>query len=127
MLVTLPAIIFASTPLGQIYPWTQPMLAMSPEDESPIQSYFLFYTLLIGSFIVLLLYGVKSFTKRDNLILYHKENSYKYPKFGYFKLNTRLLKNIADILLKKRGPSGLSTLNQTTFLRDNFLNSRGLT
>ncbi|MES9739583.1 ABC transporter permease [Peribacillus frigoritolerans] len=64
---TLPAIIIASTPLGQIYPWTQPMLAMSPEDESPIQSYFLFYTLLIGSFIVLLLYGVKSFTKRDTI------------------------------------------------------------
>lgn len=33
---TLPAIIVASTPLGQIYPWTQPILGMSPEDESPI-------------------------------------------------------------------------------------------
>lgn len=62
---TLPAIIVASTPLGQIYPWTQPMLAMSPEDESPIQSYFLFYTLLIGTFIVLLIYGLRNFTKRD--------------------------------------------------------------
>ncbi|MFD0769372.1 ABC transporter permease [Bacillus sp. CGMCC 1.60114] len=62
---TLPAIIVASTPLGQIYPWTQPMLAMSPEDESPIQSYYLFYTLVIGTFIVLLIYGLRSFIKRD--------------------------------------------------------------
>lgn len=62
---TLPAIIVASTPLGQIYPWTQPMLAMSPEDESPIQSYFLFYTLLIGTFIVLLIYGLRNFTNQD--------------------------------------------------------------
>lgn len=43
------------------------MLAMSPEDESPIQSYFLFYTLLIGTFIVLLIYGIRNFTKRDTL------------------------------------------------------------
>jgi len=62
---TLPAIIVASTPLGQIYPWTQPMLAMSPKDESPIQSYFLFYTLLGGTFIPLLVYGLRSFRKRD--------------------------------------------------------------
>ena len=62
---TLPAIIVASTPLGQIYPWTQPMLAMSPEDESPIQSYFLFYTLVIGTFMVLFIYGLRSFIKRD--------------------------------------------------------------
>lgn len=67
IIFTLPAIIIASTPLGQIYPWTQPMLAMSPEDESPIQSYFLFYTLLIGTFIVLLFYGLRSFTKRDTI------------------------------------------------------------
>lgn len=67
IIFTLPAIIIASTPLGQIYPWTQPMLAMSPEDESPIQSYFLFYSLLIGTFIVLLLYGLRSFTKRDTV------------------------------------------------------------
>ncbi|MGC8230208.1 ABC transporter permease [Pseudobacillus badius] len=62
---TLPAIIVASTPLGQIYPWTQPMLAMSPEDESPIQSYGLFYTLLIGSFTVLMWYGLRSLSKWD--------------------------------------------------------------
>ena len=67
IMFTLPAIIIASTPLGQIYPWTQPMLAMSPEDESPIQSYFLFYTLLIGTFIVLLLYGLQSLAKRDTI------------------------------------------------------------
>lgn len=65
---TLSAIIIAGTPLGQIYPWTQPMLAMSPEDESPIQSYFLFYTLLSGTFIVLLLYGLRSFTNHDTII-----------------------------------------------------------
>ncbi|MEK4423635.1 ABC transporter permease [Solibacillus sp. FSL K6-1523] len=65
VIFTLPAIIIASTPLGQIYPWTQPMLAMSPEDESPIQSYFLFYALLIGTFLFLLLYGLRSFAKRD--------------------------------------------------------------
>lgn len=62
---TLPAIIAASTSLGQFYPWTQPMLAMSPEDESPIQSYFLFYSLLIGTFFVLLVYGLRNFAKRD--------------------------------------------------------------
>ncbi len=62
---TLPAIIVASTPLGQIYPWTQPMLAMSPEDESPIQSYFLFYSLLSGTLFILLVYGLKSFSTRD--------------------------------------------------------------
>lgn len=65
IIFTLPAIIIASTPLGQIYPWTQPILAMSPEDESPIQSYFLFYALLIGTFVALLLYGLRSFIKRD--------------------------------------------------------------
>ncbi|MBO0992458.1 ABC transporter permease [Bacillus sp. SD088] len=65
IIFTLPAIIVASTPLGQFYPWTQPMLTMSPEDESPIQSYFLFYTLVIGSFIVLLIYGLRSFADRD--------------------------------------------------------------
>lgn len=62
---TLPAIIVASTSLGQFYPWTQPMLAMSPEDESPIQSYLLFYTLLIVTFSVLLVYGLRNFAKRD--------------------------------------------------------------
>ncbi|WP_244444952.1 ABC transporter permease [Oceanobacillus jeddahense] len=62
---TLPAIIVASTSLGQIYPWTQPMLAMSPEDESPIQSYWLFYSLVIGTFFALLLYGLWNFSKRD--------------------------------------------------------------
>lgn len=62
---TLPAIIVASTPLGQIYPWTQPMLAMSPGDESPIESYTVFYTILIGTFIVLMFYGIRSFKKRD--------------------------------------------------------------
>ncbi|WP_340085124.1 ABC transporter permease [Siminovitchia sp. FSL H7-0308] len=65
IIFTLPSIIVASTPLGQIYPWTQPMLAMSPEDESPIQSYFLFYTVVIGSFTALFLYGLRSFIKRD--------------------------------------------------------------
>ncbi|MFS0615286.1 ABC transporter permease [Lederbergia ruris] len=67
IVLTLPDIIVASTPLGQIYPWTQPMLAMSPEDESPIQSYFLFYTLVTGTFIVLLIYGLRSFIKREIL------------------------------------------------------------
>ncbi|WP_244856818.1 ABC transporter permease [Oceanobacillus sp. J11TS1] len=64
---TLPAIIVASTPLGQFYPWTQPMLAMSPEDESPIQSYLLFYTLLIVTFSILLFYGLRNFAKRDTI------------------------------------------------------------
>ncbi|MED4953557.1 ABC transporter permease [Paenibacillus macerans] len=67
IIFTLPAILVASTPLGQVYPWTQPMLAMSPEDESPIQSYFLFYSLLTGSFTVLLLLGLWRFAKRDTL------------------------------------------------------------
>lgn len=62
---TLPAIIVASTSIGQIYPWTQPMLAMSPEDESPIQSYLLFYTLVIGTFLVFLIYGLLSFIKKE--------------------------------------------------------------
>ncbi|AFJ64186.1 MrsE [Bacillus velezensis] len=62
---TLPAIIIASTPLGQVYPWTQPMLAMSPEDESPIQSNFLFYSIMVITCLGLLVYGIRSFTKRD--------------------------------------------------------------
>ncbi|AYV72284.1 ABC transporter permease [Bacillus sp. PK3-056] len=65
IIFTLPAIIVASTPLGQIYPWTQPMLAMSPEDESPIQSYLLFYTLVIGTFLVFLIYGLLNFIKKE--------------------------------------------------------------
>lgn len=65
IIFTLPAIIIASTPLGQIYPWTQPMLAMSPEDESPIQSYFLFYTVLIGTFLTLFIIGLRNFVKKD--------------------------------------------------------------
>jgi len=64
---TLPAIIVASTPLGQIYPWTQPMLAMSPADESPIESYFTFYTLLSILSIALLCFGIRNFAKRDIL------------------------------------------------------------
>ncbi|WP_272515313.1 ABC transporter permease [Bacillus velezensis] len=62
---TLPAIIIASTPLGQVYPWTQPMLAMSPEDESPIQSSFLFYSIMVITCLGLLVYGIRNFTKRD--------------------------------------------------------------
>lgn len=65
IIFTLPAIIVASTPLGQFYPWTQPMLAMSPADESPIESYFLFYCLLIATFSLFLLFGLRSFSKRD--------------------------------------------------------------
>ncbi|WP_455920281.1 ABC transporter permease [Priestia megaterium] len=64
---TLPAIIVASTPLGQIYPWTQPMLAMSPTDESPIESYFTFYTLLSILSVGLLYFGTRNFAKRDIL------------------------------------------------------------
>lgn len=64
---TLPAIIVASTPLGQVYPWTQPMLAMSPADESPIESYFTFYTLLSILSIALLYFGIRNFAKRDIL------------------------------------------------------------
>ena len=64
---TLPAIIVASTPLGQIYPWTQPMLAMSPADESPIKSYFTFYTLLSILSMALLYFGIRNFAKRDIL------------------------------------------------------------
>mgnify|MGYP003575952266 CR=1 FL=1 len=63
--LTIPAIIVASTPLGQFYPWTQPMLAMSPIDESPIESYFLFYCLLIGTFMLFLAFGLRSFSKQD--------------------------------------------------------------
>ncbi|MGJ3194899.1 ABC transporter permease [Peribacillus frigoritolerans] len=62
---TIPAIIVASTPLGQFYPWTQPMLAMSPVDESPIESYFLFYCLLIGTFMLFLAFGLRTFSKQD--------------------------------------------------------------
>ncbi|MEI2393516.1 hypothetical protein V8V55_27375, partial [Priestia megaterium] len=67
ILFTLPAIIVASTPLGQIYPWTQPMLAMSSADESPIESYFTFYTLLSILSMALLYFGIRNFAKRDIL------------------------------------------------------------
>lgn len=43
------------------------MLAMSPEDESPIQSYLLFYSLLIVTFSILLGYGLRNFAKRDTI------------------------------------------------------------
>ncbi|CEH29163.1 MrsE [Aneurinibacillus migulanus] len=63
--LTLPAILAANTSLGQFYPWTQPMLAMSPTDETPIQSFPLFYTVVIGVFIATMVFGIRNFTKRD--------------------------------------------------------------
>lgn len=63
--MTLPAIIAANTTAGQFYPWTQPMLAMSPADETPIQSIFVFYTVIIGVFMTAMLFGIRQFTKRD--------------------------------------------------------------
>ncbi|NPC92196.1 ABC transporter permease subunit [Bacillus sp. WMMC1349] len=62
---TLPAILAANTPLGQVYPWTLPMLGMSPPDESPIDSYPLFYSILIVLFILFTVLGVRHFSRRD--------------------------------------------------------------
>ncbi|MGN9867126.1 ABC transporter permease [Bacillus swezeyi] len=62
---TLPSILAANTPLGQIYPWTLPMLGMSPPDESPIDSYPLFYSVLIVLFVLVTAFGVRNFSRRD--------------------------------------------------------------
>ncbi|NWN79103.1 MrsE [Bacillus sonorensis] len=62
---TLPSILAANTPLGQIYPWTLPMLGMSPPDESPIDSYPLFYSILMVLGTVLMVWGIRSFSRRD--------------------------------------------------------------
>lgn len=62
---TLPSILAANTLLGQIYPWTLPMLGMSPPDESPIDSYLLFYGVLIVLFILFTVPGVRNFSRRD--------------------------------------------------------------
>ncbi|ATH93768.1 MrsE [Bacillus glycinifermentans] len=62
---TLPSILAANTPLGQIYPWALPMLGMSPPDESPIASYPLFYGVLIVLLILFTVLGVRNFSRRD--------------------------------------------------------------
>ncbi|SFP64229.1 ABC transporter permease [Salibacterium halotolerans] len=63
--LSLPALLIANSSFGQYYPWAQPMLAMSPADESPIQSYLMFYILVLGLFIVISLTGAVIFKKQD--------------------------------------------------------------
>lgn len=63
--LSLPALLIANSSFGQFYPWAQPMLAMSPADESPIQSLFVFYTLIIVLFIFALACGIRHFRKMD--------------------------------------------------------------
>jgi len=63
--LSLPSILVANTSAGQFYPWAQPMLAMSPADESPIQSMMMFYTLIILVFLLANFVGILSFRKQD--------------------------------------------------------------
>ncbi|MBY7141930.1 ABC transporter permease [Virgibacillus sp. NKC19-3] len=63
--LSLPALLIANSSFGQFYPWAQPMLAMSPADESPIPSYMVFYMLVLGLFLVITLIGIATFKKRD--------------------------------------------------------------
>ncbi|WP_157793877.1 ABC transporter permease [Paenibacillus donghaensis] len=64
---TLPVVIVVNSTAGQYYPWALPALAMSPEDESPIQSYPLFYAIVIGVLLISVLIGVRSFEHKDSV------------------------------------------------------------
>jgi hypothetical protein len=61
----IPAFILSYTKYGQYYPWALPNLAMSPADEAPIQSYPVFYGIVISVFIIALFIGLRVFTKKD--------------------------------------------------------------
>jgi len=63
--LSLPSILIANSSIGQFYPWAQPMLAMSPIDESPIHSMSTFYLLLFILFIVMFSIGVKTIKSSD--------------------------------------------------------------
>jgi hypothetical protein len=62
---SLPALLIGNSTYGQYYPWAQPLLAMSPSDESPLQSLPLFYTLISVMFILALLVGLRKFSKME--------------------------------------------------------------
>nr|WP_240627252.1 ABC transporter permease [Thermoflavimicrobium daqui] len=53
------------TVYGQYYPWAQPALAMSPADETPLDSLLRFYILISVLFIMITYIGIKVFEKRD--------------------------------------------------------------
>jgi hypothetical protein len=63
--LSLPALLIGNSAYGQYYPWAQPLLAMSPSDESPLQSLPLFYTLISVMFILALLVGLRKFSKME--------------------------------------------------------------
>jgi lantibiotic transport system permease protein len=58
--LSLPSILVANSTFGQFYPWAQPMLAMSPADESPIPSNFIFFLILSSFLIFSLLIGLQT-------------------------------------------------------------------
>ncbi|MBU5483425.1 ABC transporter permease [Clostridium sp. MSJ-11] len=62
---TLPSLFIVNTKLGQFYPWAQPMLAMSPPDESPISSIPVFYLMLLITFALSMLIGIRNFNRKD--------------------------------------------------------------
>ncbi len=61
---TLPSLFIANSKLGQFYPWTQPLLAMSPMDETPITSMPIFYLMILLGFVIPMLFGIKFFKKK---------------------------------------------------------------
>lgn len=61
----LPAVLFANSSYGQYYPWAQPILAMSPTDQSPIQSIPMFYAFTSGLLILALVIGIWNFHKKE--------------------------------------------------------------
>jgi hypothetical protein len=63
--LSLPALLIGNSSYGQFYPWAQPLLAMSPIDESPLQSLPLFYMLFAITFILALLIGLRRFSKME--------------------------------------------------------------
>lgn len=64
IIFTLPSLFVANSKLGQFYPWTQPLLAMSPMDETPITSMLVFYLMILLGFIIPMLLGIKYFKKK---------------------------------------------------------------
>lgn len=65
IIFTLPVMLAVNTSYGQFYPWAQPALAMSPYDETPIQSLPIFYTLVLITFCLGVIGGLIKFNTSD--------------------------------------------------------------
>ncbi|MGE7676364.1 ABC transporter permease [Lysinibacillus sp. NPDC094403] len=65
IILTLPVLLAVNSSYGQFYPWAQPALAMSPPDETPIQSLSVFYTVILITFSISIISGLIKFNKSD--------------------------------------------------------------